>query len=113
MEAGNESKTKETQSNRKSGLGIASFVLALISIGFNIWLIASLFAPESQEALAFAWPPGWVIIFCFPLPISFIGLLLGVRARNDKDRNYALVGIIGNALTFIPVILGALLLFSV
>jgi uncharacterized membrane protein YhdT len=113
METGNESAAKMTEAAGKSGLGIASFVLALISIGFNVWLIASLFAPESQETLAFAWPPGWVIIFCFPLPISFIGLLLGVRARNHRDRTYALLGIIGNALTFIPVILGALLLFSV
>lgn len=103
----------EKKPGGKSRLGIASFVCAIIAIGFNAWFIASLFAPENQQALAFAWPPGWVILFCYPLPVNTIGLVLGLRARKRGDNSYATLGIIGNSIAFLPAILGILLLISV
>jgi Na+-transporting NADH:ubiquinone oxidoreductase subunit NqrE len=113
MEERNETEAKETRTAKTSGLAIASFVLALITIAFNIWMIASLFAPENQQALAWAWPPGWVVLFCYPLPINTVGLVLGAIASKRGKSIYATLGIIGNAISFTPAILGLLLLFSV
>ncbi len=113
MEAGNGSEMQEAKSDRKSGLGIASCVLALIAIAFNVWLIVPLFSPENRQSLAWAWPPFWVVIFCLPLPINTVGLILGLRERTRGGNIYSTLGIIGNAIAYIPVLLGLLLLLSV
>jgi len=54
VEEGNGSEAKGPKSDRNSDLGIASFVLALIAIGVNTWMIAPLFSHQNRQSLAFA-----------------------------------------------------------
>ena len=101
----NEGKNKKTQ---HEGYGKASFVIALISIAWQVFWIASVM---NAEGLEMAWPPVWAMVFCVPLPLIVIGIILGVTGFRGKGRIYSILGVILNCITGIPMI-RVLLLFS-
>ncbi|UOE96199.1 MULTISPECIES: DUF4190 domain-containing protein [Bacillaceae] len=86
-----EQSVEQVDSNKHSGKAIASLVLGLVAIIF--WLIP-----------------------LFGIPITIVGLVLGIIARKSNKRGMAIAGIILSSifllLSLINAVLGAILVLS-